>query len=73
MCKYNAYATFYASFSGVRNYNETSPDFNFKTHVKLSKSTFSFQEVSTDMIVNIVQSLQNKTSSGTDGISNVMF
>ena len=37
------------------------------------KVFFSFQEVSSDMILSIIQSLQNKTSSGRDGISNVLL
>ena len=49
------------------------PGFDFKTHVKLAKGTFSFQEVDTDLILKIVNSLQTKNSSGTDGISNVML
>ena len=49
------------------------PGFDFKTHVKLSTGKFSFQEVDTDLILKIVQSLKNRTSSGIDGISNVML
>ena len=49
------------------------PGFDFKTHVKLSTGKFSFQEVDTDLIWKIVQSLKNRTSSGIDGISNVML
>ena len=58
--------------SSIKNQN-CVPDFNFRTHVKLSKSIFTFQEFSSDMILSIIQSLQNKTSSGTDGISNVLI
>ena len=49
------------------------PGFDFKTHVKLSKGKLSFQEVDAEIILKLVQSLQNNSSSGTDGISNVML
>ena len=49
------------------------PCFDFKTHVKLSKGKLSFQEVDAEIILKLVQSLQNNSYSGTDGISNVML
>ena len=58
--------------SQIRDQNFV-PDFEFQTHVKQSKNSFSFQEVGTELILSIVQLLQNKTSSGTDGMSNVML
>ena len=71
---FNKYYTSIGSKLSSKIENENFlPGFDFKTHVKVSNNSFSFQEVSSDKILNIVQSLQNKTSSGTDGISNVML
>ena len=53
--------------------SNTQADFNFKTFVKPSESSFAFQEVSTDEILKAVKSLKNKTSFGADGISNVLL
>ena len=71
---FNKYYTSIGSKLSSKIENENFvPGFDYKTHVKVSNNSFSFQEVSSDKILNIVLSLQNKTSSGTDGISNVML
>ena len=53
--------------------NNNHVNFDFKTFVKESESTFRFQDVSSDEILKVVQSLQNKTSFGVDGVSNVLL
>ena len=47
--------------------------FDYTTHVKKAAGNFKFQEVDTDTILEIVQNLKNKSSTGTDGISNVLL
>ena len=58
----------------IKNQNSTNrEDFNHKTFVKKSTNTFHFQEVSSEKILKIVNSLKNKSSSGSDNISNVLL
>ena len=47
--------------------------FDYTTHVKKAAGNFRFQKVDTDTILEIVQNLKNKSSTGTDGISNVLL
>ena len=58
----------------IKNQNSTNgADFNHKSFVKKSTNNFHFQEVSSEKILKIVNSLKNKSSSGTDNISNVLL
>ena len=71
---FNKYFTSIGSLlSSIIKYQNCIPGFDFRTHVEFAEGEFSFQEVNTDIILKIVQSLHNKTSLGTDGISNVML
>ena len=47
--------------------------FDHTANVKRSAGNFSFHWVDTDTILKIIQNLKNKSSSGVDGISNILL
>ena len=58
----------------IREQNATlGAAFDYTTHVKKAAGNFTFQEVDTNTILEIVKNLKNKSSTGTDGISNVLL